>query len=140
MSNYIKILIILLVFIFSGCDESDSPTSTDQFTNKLTLGTGMDGFTITGETTNFNLTGGSVTIFWRLESSADMAGSNVNIVIHDLSSSSTANDISFTFTNPQSYGHIMLSSFALTNSGSYKATGILVNGNLTVASKDFFVH
>ena len=138
--NKIMVPLIILVLFFSGCDESDSPTSTNQFTNKLTLGTGMDGFTIAGESTNFNLSGGSVIISWRLESSADMAGSNVNIVIHDLSSSSTANDISFTFTNPQNYGHIMLSSFALTNSGSFKAAGILVNGNVTVASKDFLVH
>jgi len=138
--NKIMIPLIILVLFFSGCDESDSPTSTDQFTNKLTLGTGMDGFTITGETTNFSLAGGYVTIFWRLESSADMAGSNVNIVIHDLSSSSTVNDFTFTFTNPQSYGHIMLSSFRFSNSGSFKATAILVNGNSTVASKDFFVH
>ena len=127
-----------MVFI-SGCDESSNSTS-DQFSNKLTLGTGMNGFTINGETTRFSLIGGRVTIYWRLESAADMGGSAVRIDINRQSVSGWTVDNSFTFPSTQNYGHIMLSSFFLTSAGNYRATGVLVTGNVTVASKDFTVN
>jgi hypothetical protein len=48
--------------------------------------------------------------------------------------------LSHDYTNPQSYGHIFLSSFTVTDPGSYKATGILVTGTKTVASINFTVN
>jgi hypothetical protein len=126
-----------MVFI-NGCDKESNSTS-DQFSNKLTLGTGMNGFTINGETTNFSLIGGRATIYWRLESAADMAGSAVRIEISRQSTSGWTNDNSFNFPSTQNYGHIMLSSFSLANAGNYRATGVLVTGNVTVATKDFTV-
>jgi len=42
--------------------------------------------------------------------------------------------------NPQSTGHIFLSTFAVEVPGNYKATGILVTGNKTIASVNFVVN
>jgi len=127
-----------MVFII-GCDKESNSTS-DQFSNKLTLGTGMNGFTINGETTNFSRIGGNAIIYWRLESAADMAGSAVRIDISKQSTSGWTSETSFNFPSTQNYGHIMLSSFFLTSAGNYRATGVLVTGNVTVASKDFTVN
>jgi hypothetical protein len=68
-----------------------------------------------------------------------MGGSAVKIAIAKMAGSSYVADTSFTFQNPQSYGHIFLSSFTLSTAGSYQATGVLVTGNKTIASKAFTV-
>jgi len=44
------------------------------------------------------------------------------------------------YPNSQSYGHILLSMFTVTRAGNYTATGILVNGNKTIASVNFVVN
>jgi hypothetical protein len=129
--------ISLLVIGFTGCTKS--PTSSD-FSNKLGLGTGLNPanlFQLSGEGTSF--TGAPVSIYFRLESKDDMGGSAVRIAIAKMAGSSYVADTSFTFQNPQSYGHIFLSSFTLSTAGSYQATGVLVTGNKTIASKAFTV-
>jgi hypothetical protein len=56
----ISFIILMAVILVIGCKKSSNPTSGgDQYSNTLTLGTGMSGFTITGETTNFYRLGGS---------------------------------------------------------------------------------
>jgi hypothetical protein len=99
----------------------------------------MSGFTILNEGTTFTRPGANVTIYFRLESAADMGGSNVTILVETNSSGTWSNYNSFTFTNPQSYGHIFLSSFSIPDAGSFRATGILVTGSATIASKAFTV-
>ena len=136
----ISFIILMAVILVIGCKKSSNPTSSgDQYSNTLTLGTGMSGFTITGETTNFYRLGGQAIIYWRLESSADMAGSSVRIAIAKQGTNGFVSDTSFTFASTQSYGHIMLSSFALSEIGSFRATGILVTGNVTVATMNFTI-
>ncbi|MCX6242197.1 MAG: hypothetical protein NTX43_10365 [Bacteroidetes bacterium] len=121
--------ILSLVFLL-GCSKS-STDSTSEFSNSLTFGTGLNPsnlFQLTGVGTVFQH--GS-TIYFRLESQDDMGGSTVKIQINK-SDGSAYN--SFTFTNPQSYGHILLSSFSIPDVGAYTAIGILVTGSKTVAS------
>jgi hypothetical protein len=136
-------IIALLIIIVSGCkkDSSDPTSGNNQYSNKLTLGTGVDysKFLITGEGVSFYKAGGSVQIFWRLESANDMAGSNVNIKIEKQSGGTFISDTTITYPNPQSYGHIMISSFTFSKTGNFRATGILINGNTSVASKEFSV-
>ncbi len=123
--------IILLACM--GCNGGSSSNSDSDFKNSLTLGTGMSGFVITGETTTFM---NNDIIYWRLESEADMGGSSVEIVI----TKDGAQVGSVTFPSPQSYGHIMLSGFKHTyGTGNFRATGKLVTGNKTVAYKDYTV-
>jgi hypothetical protein len=69
-----------------------------------------------------------------------MAGSAVKIRIDKQGPSGYAPSDSSTYSNPQSYGHIMLSSLSHTATGSFRATGILVASGKTVASKDFTVN
>jgi hypothetical protein len=122
---------------FFGCKKDDaSSTQADQFANKLTLGTGISGFTIINESTTFYRVINSATVYWRLESAVDMAGSAVTIKIDKPSGSPYQ---SLSFSNPQSYGHIMLSSMAIPDTGTFRATGILTATNSTVASIDFVV-
>ncbi|MFA6471185.1 MAG: hypothetical protein WCU00_04005 [Candidatus Latescibacterota bacterium] len=133
MKKYIVLLALAtLLLTFPGCNDN-STDSSSEFSNSLILGTGMSGFTITGQATSFS---DSTVIYWRLESEDDMAGSEVQIQI------SKAGSVIYTFpySNPQSYGHIMLSGFYHTfGKGSFRATGRLVTGSKTVATCDYTV-
>jgi hypothetical protein len=131
---------ILLLSIVAGCKKDDSSTSSDQFTDNLKLGTGMNAsnFTII-EASTFIATPNNM-IYWRLESKDDMAGSAVTIKIEKNTGGTYTNAGSFPFTNPQSYGHIMMSAFPWSTAGSYRATGILTATNKTVATANFTVN
>lgn len=129
---------ILTCFIFA-CTK-DSGTNTDQYSDKLTLGASLNPsnlFQLIGETTSF--IGPNAMICWRLESKTDMAGSGVTIQIKKLVNGSYTALQSIPYTNPHSYGHIMLSSFTLNQTGSFLATGILAATSKTVASREFTV-
>jgi hypothetical protein len=130
-------LLLLAIALVSGCGSTTSPG--DSFTDSLTLGTGVSGFTIVGPTTSFTRTIASVNIYWRLESNADMAGSAVKIRVDKLDGGAYAPFDSSTYANPQSYGHIMLSSFNWTAAGSFRAAGILTATGRTVATREFTV-
>jgi hypothetical protein len=136
-----RIAIVLTSFLLLStcifCEKN--PSSSDTFKNELTLGTGMSGFQLTGVSTTFTLAGGSQQIFWRLESAADMAGSDVTISLEKISGGAFVSYKSFPYPHVQDYGHIMLSSFTVTEPGSYRATGILVTGNKTVSQVSFSV-
>ncbi|MBI5470755.1 MAG: hypothetical protein HY961_00275 [Ignavibacteriae bacterium] len=136
------IIVLAAVLMISGCKKDEATTPTEnQFTNGLTLGTGMNAstFQVTGETTTFTRVGGTVMVYWRLESATDMAGSQVKIRLDKQTSGVYAPFDSATYNNPQSTGHIMLSSLSVTSIGTYRATGVLITGTKVVASKDFTV-
>jgi hypothetical protein len=130
--------LLLALTLASGCGSSTTAPG-DTYTDNLTLGTGMSGFTIVGPSTSFTRLVGSVTIYWRLESSVDMAGSAVKIRVDKLNGAAYAPFDSSTYTNPQSYGHIMLSSYNWASAGSFRAVGILTATGRTVASTAFTV-
>jgi hypothetical protein len=138
MKRAIILSAAICLFSMIGCNKNPTD-STSEFSNKLTLGTGMNGFNLVNEGTAFTRISANATIYFRLESAADMAGSSVTITIEKNLSGTWSNFTSFTFPNPQSYGHILLSNFSLTDAGSFRATGILTTGSATVASKDFTV-
>jgi hypothetical protein len=131
---------MLFLSLMAGCKKDDASTNSDQFTDNLKLGTGINAsaMTIAGETSTFVATPNNM-IYWRLESKDDMAGSSVTIKIEKNVGGTFSTVQSFPFPNPQSYGHIMLSAFPWSTAGSYRATGILVTGNKVVASRDFTV-
>jgi hypothetical protein len=126
-----------LVLLAQGCNDKKSTQPTDSFVNQLSLGTGMSGFNLVGETTAFH--GVPVTITFRLESQADLEGSQVQIRVEKLVSGSYASFNTFSFPNPQSYGHILLSSFTIGETGQFRATGIKVSTTTAVASREFSV-
>jgi hypothetical protein len=130
----------LIGLTMMGCKKDETTTGTDEFNDILALGTGLNAtnlFQLTGESTTFQ--GVPKTIYWRLESQADMAGSAVSIKIEKLSGGVYSSFNTFNYNNPQTYGHIMLSSFSITQTGSFRATGILSALSKTVATKDFIV-
>jgi hypothetical protein len=126
-------LLLVIILINSGCTKSDS--STDEFSNSLKLGTGMNAgnFTLNGEGTVFQR---GTTIYFRLESKDDIAGSTVRIAINEIGTAVYANR---DYPSAQNYGHISMSSFSVANPGNYTATGTLITGNKSVASINFTV-
>ena len=141
MNNLILAITAALLLCFSGCKKDDASTNADQFTDRLTLGLGLNSsnlFQLTGETTTFTATS-NLLIYWRLESKDDMAGSAVTIKIEKSVNGTYTTVQSIPYPNPQTYGHIMLSSFPWTQTGSFRASGILTAGTKTVATCDFIV-
>lgn len=136
MRFFQALLVVAVVFSFSACKKDDPASSADQFTNKLTLGTGMNAsnFTLTGEGTVFTRLSGTATIYYRLESAADFGGAGVSIKIEKQSGSSYTVVGTYPYTNPQNYGHIIMSAFAITEIGSYRATGLLTATSAVVAT------
>ena len=128
-------LLLITMAVISCSKKSDS--TSNEFSNKLTLGTGINPnnlFELTGVGTSFTV---STTIYFRLESADDMGSSAVRLKIDQQDGTPI-----FTQDYPslQSYGHIFLSNFTITRAGSYTATGILVTGLKTVASINFTVN
>jgi hypothetical protein len=126
------ILIIAMILFSVGCSKDDS--SSDSFSNQLTLGTGLNpanSFELTGEGTLFPA--GSQ-IYFRLESKDDMAGSAVKLRIKEVSSGTTQD---LDYPSLQDYGHIYISAFTVSAPGNFTATGILTEGNKTIDSINF---
>jgi hypothetical protein len=129
-----SISIITSLLLLSSCEEKS------EFTDALTLGTGMSGFTITGESSSFTQTSGSVVIYYRLESEEDMAGRTA-VLDFETSSGSLIN----TITRPQAqdYGHIQLSSFEwLGSTGTFVMKAYLADGvdKIFIAEKEFTIN
>ncbi|MBI5538580.1 MAG: hypothetical protein HY951_00855 [Bacteroidia bacterium] len=127
------LILIIIIISFSSCKKEK--VTEDEFTNNISLGTSMStsSMELTGVSTNFYH---SSAIWFRIESVDDMAGSNVKLLVEKADTTYYSAE----FTNPQSYGHIFISSFNINETGNYKATGILVNGNKTISSINFTVY
>ena len=101
-----------------GCGGGDSSS----FKNSLTFGAslGGTGFDLIGESKTFSLAALSTQpqIYFKLESADDMAGRAIRLYFDSITNKD--------FTNPQSYGHILLSAFAASNVGTYDVQGHLV--------------
>lgn len=116
------VVAMLLPLGIAACNGSKNPSKpTDEFSNELTLGTGMSGFDLIGETTSFPAA--PALIFYRLESAADLGGSAIEIRVEKKVNGAYLAAHAFPYSNPQNYGHIFLSSFTLTETGEYRATG-----------------
>jgi hypothetical protein len=112
---------VFLVVGLAGCGGGGSDSS---YQNRLTFGTGIagTGFDLVGESTTFSvaLLGSTGQIWFKLESAADMAGRAVRLYIND--GTYAQKD----YTNPQDYGHYFLSSFRITDVGSFTVKAFLV--------------
>ena len=131
-------ILILIALVAISCSKKSDSTTSSGYSNKITLGTGLNPsnlFELTGVGTTFSSTS---IIYFRLESADDMGGSNIRLQIDYQNGTpyTTVPD----YTNLQSYGHIFLSGFSLPDPGNYKVTGILVNGLKTIASVNFVIN
>lgn len=125
-------LIALLAFttVFSSCelakdDEGDGKSSnTTTYVNKLTLGRGFSGFTLTNESSWFSHN--DAQIYYRLETVADIKDYTIRLKIKK----SGITDIVHNTTPAQNYGHITISSFPPPPVASgYTVEGYLVKIN-----------
>jgi hypothetical protein len=135
------LFIIASMVMFSSCNKDDSSSSSDQYSNKLTLGTGMNAsnFSLIGEGNAFTRVSGTAIIYYRLESATDQGGGGVSIRIEKQSGSSYTIVGTYNYPNLQNYGHITMSSFNVSEAGSYRATGLLTSSSTTVATVAFTV-
>jgi hypothetical protein len=126
--------LLLIILFASACEKKSDSSSSDEFSNSLKLGTGMNAsnFTLTGEGTVFQ----AGTIYFRLECKDDMAGSAVRIAVTQLGTSVVTNH---DYPSLQSYGHLYMSSFNMATPGNYSATGILTTSSKTIATINFTV-
>lgn|SRR5512145_1396010 len=117
--SLIPCLVSFLLVGVSGCTDKD----TSEFKDQLTFGSalGPTGFDLINEGTSFSLasTDGG-TLWFKLESAQDMGGRAVRLYVNN--GTYATKD----YTNPQSYGHMLLSSFRITDTGSFSVKGLLV--------------
>jgi len=118
-----RIIIVSLAFIIAaviGCGKDPKKTTTT-FTNKLTIGTGMNGFDLIGEGTTFSLAATGGNLYFRFENSSDFNGQTARIQTFYAGGGpygGTA-DKDVAAVN----GHIVVSGFRITNTGSYQVQG-----------------
>lgn len=117
-------LIITLFFITAGCGKTDDA---DKWNNALSFGTGMNGFDLTGESDRLPHS----TIYFRLETMDDMAGSPVRIIITNIV---TQEQHIYNYDALQSYGHLYLGPVALPETGNFTAEGKLTEKNISIAT------
>lgn len=118
-----------------ACDGKDATKPNADFSDELTLGTGMAGFNLVGETTSFH--GTPCTLCFRLESSEDLQGSPIEIRVEQATGENYTSFQTFTFPSLQSYGHIYLSSFGLVSTGQFRAKGVKVTSGRVIAMREF---
>lgn len=135
------VLFVLLLVLSTSCKKEDTVTGSDSFTNSLTLGTGMNAsnLSLVGAGNTFTRMGGSVNVFYRLESAADLGGAGLSIKIEKHSTSGYTVIGTYAYSNPQNYGHIIMSSFSISDSGNYRATGLLTASATSIATVLFTV-
>lgn len=121
--------IIALVFLLSACNKEE----TDTWTNGLTFGTGMNGFELTGEAVRLP----AGTLYFRLETQDDMAGSPVRILVRNLF---TQEEYIYNYEALQSYGHLYLGPLALPETGNFTAEGILTERNISIATAQLTIY
>lgn len=109
-------LVCLASLSFTACGSGG-----DQFSNKLTFGTGIgqggDSFALVNEGTIFTA---PADIWYKLESAEDMAGRTVRLYIND--GTYATKD----YPAAQDYGHYQLSSFRITDVGTFTVKANLV--------------
>ncbi|MFH1812532.1 MAG: hypothetical protein ABIJ09_27615 [Pseudomonadota bacterium] len=108
---------------------SDGGGCSTEFCDDLRFGTGLGGtgFDLLGETNSFSVASMATTsIFFRLESAADFDSRFVRLYIYSGSGSNSAPYWQNDFVPGQSYGHILLSTFRITDQGSYEVRAYLV--------------
>lgn len=141
MKTKLVCLTILMTSLISGCDysidnSSDAGTATS-YTNRIAVGTGMSGFSLSGQATTFYTPISSNTLYWKLESTQDYNSSALQIGLEKwvsgaYSGLTTANVSSAT-------GHYALSGITVSSTGNYRITGYMVSPSVTVASATFNV-
>ena len=113
-----KSVLFVALLAAAGCGDPDPQES---FSNSLRFGTGLggNGFDLVGEAKTFSLAKlDGKPLYFRLESVEDIDGRFVRLYFDDLTNKD--------FTAVQEYGHITLSSFAVTNAGTYDVKGFYV--------------
>lgn len=107
-------LVCLASLSFTACGSGG-----DQFSNKLTFGTGIggNGFELVNEGTTFT----APDIWFKLESADDIAGRAVRLHINDGTYGTKD------YPAAQTYGHYLLSSFRITDVGAFTVKAYMLN-------------
>ena len=141
MRIFTLVIVAAALMSLSACKKDDPASAVDQYTNKLTVGSGMNAsnFTLIGEGSALARTGPVTTVYYRLESAADFAGAGITIKVEKQTGSTYTAVASYPYSNPQAYGHIIMSAFAVVETGTYRATGMITATSAVVATTEFIV-
>jgi hypothetical protein len=152
-----RLLVTLTATLASACGPFGPTTMTDAgtpdagrgtcgtsggFCDKLALGTSFTGFTLVGEASSFSLaTTGGGTLSFRLESSAEFGNRAARLYINYPPSGGGRPTPYWQkdYTGLQSNGHILLSSFRVTDRGTYQVDAYLVEQVGPDIGKETFV-
>jgi hypothetical protein len=122
MMSFRRTLVLCLFSLSLAANAGCGGGSSSSFKNSLTFGTsfGGTGFDLVGENTTFSIAmlGAGSQLYFRLESADDFAGRAVRLYFNSINNKD--------FIPPQSYGHILVSAFTITNPGTYTVQGDLV--------------
>lgn len=149
--------VLLAMVTFTGCGLFDQTmTATDGgtpdagkgtcgtaggFCDKLAIGTSFTGFTLNGEASSFSLATTSANLSFRLESSAEFGNRAARLYINYPASGGGRPTPYWQkdYTGLQSNGHILLSSFRVTDRGTYQVDAYLVEQVGPDIGKETFV-
>src|SRR5271157_507168 len=111
---------------FVSCRDITNASFTEPYTNKLSLGIGANitDFTLKGENDHFLYTP-SLTIYWRVETYNEFAGTTINLDIEKFDSNSNTFKYFVTYKTYSSLnGHIAISNFTqgYFHKGQYRLT------------------
>jgi hypothetical protein len=134
----------VLLLTAMACSK-DSPTSPRVFTNSLTLGTGVYGIDLTGETDTFTITHNQnqdilPTIYWRAESQSKMKGAYVEMKVERMGEAGPEEVYTTRYEMVQLDDYVAISSYYhMYGPGSCRATATLGLEKRSIGVKTFTV-
>lgn len=131
---WLFVLVLSLGSCTEGSNKSDAGDAGSGFSDKLTFGTGLDStfFNLVGVSDTFSVaTMPTAGIAFRLETAADFDSRFVRLYIYMGSGSGGAPYWQRDYQPGQTYGHILLSSFRITDPGTYEVRAYLVTSGGT---------
>lgn len=144
MRRLFPIFVALLLLAIVGCGK-DSSTSSRVFTNSLTLGKGLHGIDLTGETYTFTIIHNqdadtNPTIYWRAESQEKMKAGDINFTVEQLTDFGLVEVYSSLYEMTKMDDNVIISSYYhMYGAGTFRATATLGDDAVLLGVKQFTV-
>jgi hypothetical protein len=138
MFRRLVIPVVVFPLLFSAGCGKDSPTKPKIHTDSFTLGTGVKGDTLTGETTVFY--GNYITIYWRVECSAQFNGADAEIQVEELTDFGWEKVYGNVIMQIDPDDYVVISSYFHTfGTGKFRATGFVGVSRRQIGMVEFTV-
>jgi hypothetical protein len=144
MRRLFPFIAAFLLLAAAGCGK-DSPTSSRVFTDSLTLGKGLHGIDLTGETYTFTVTHNQSTviyptIYWRAESRDKMKSADITFKVEQLTDFGLVEVYSTLYELTKLDDNVVISSYYhMYGVGTFRATATLEGETRVLGVKQFTV-